>query len=369
MLRAVKLRFTLLLALAAGPLACDGCRKPDPPPPSARTTVTLEAGEVRIDGVAFAKRADLPRDPARVTPVFDELKARREAWRTAHSREEFPGVAELVLPADATCTEAMTLLYTLAMVAYAHVDVKQGSETLQVDYWIPTPPNFLELPDPDPPQPLQLRFRGGGNVAVSQTCTGAPDVIAASAVPARVEATRPYAPGFRVGCEPGVLFSDVRPTLSAIRKVRMMKLEDDGCASTRDGGAPMQVLAPNLGLGGGETLVHRPGKLGTTKVTSTGIDEALARKAIEPHLGAIAACFEDKRPARAAFILGNYDGDHRAIELVVASDGGIALAARGGASNELDLCLARQLVGLVFPAHDGGAVKLTYEFVFVDASP
>lgn len=332
--------------------------------------VTVDADGIRIDDARVAARSDIAaRAPIRIEPLFDRLKAHREEWKTANPDRVFPDAADLVLPADATCIEVENLLRTIAYAAYSHIVIDPGSaNALNVDYGVPLPPAEGE-PDADPPLPMQVRFRTDGKVRLSRTCTGTPQIVDPPDVPRMVSTVASNV--VRFGCDDGVRFSAVRPTLAALRAARATKLDSDECASTLDGGVPAHVLAGNLGLAGiGERppLVHRPGTLGPTIVTTQGIDATAANAALGPRLPAIAACFEDQRSAPSPFIgLGNFDGDHTTIDLVIAGDGGVALVQNGGASSELDLCIGRLLASLEFAPFDAATAKVSYEFVFKDA--
>lgn len=362
------MRTTSIVALCAlAFIECDACRKSTVPDPEARVTVTLDADSVRVDGVRVADRKEIaPLAPTRLTPLFDELSSHREAWKKAHPGQAFPAGADLVLPADATCIEVENLLRTMAYAVYSHVVIDPGSGAMNIDSWVPEPPP-LDEPDAAPPLPMQVRFRADGKVALSRTCTGTPTIVEASAVPTVVSAVKSGV--VRFGCDEGVRFSAIRSTLAALRAARATKLDDDECAVTIDGGVPTHVLAPNIGLAGmgGEPLVHRPGTLGPTVVTTQGIDAGLANAALTPRLAAISACFEDRRTAPSETGLGSYDGSHVTIELTVAGDGGVVRVDGGMESREVELCVGQALASITFPPFDAATAKVSYGFVFKDS--
>ena len=356
----------------SGAMACDGCdRGHGAPPPAAddsKTEVELRASGVLLGTSQVASRADLAGIPKRVQPLTEAIDARRDAWRTAHPRQTMPETATLTVPTDATCTEVAALMITLAYAAHRHITLHQGSETLDVDWYIPEVPLF-DLPDPDPPLPVQTRFLGGGRAAVGRTCKGAKTNVETSALPAAVAATRPHAPALYFGCEPGVSFAEVRPALAALRAAEKLPLDDDACGALAVGSSPPQVIVPNLGLAGlgvKDTFDTLPGTLGETKITATGVEVDAVRTAIAPHLVNVANCFAKKREARPMVSLGNLDGDHRIVTLVVAPDGGIGRAQKGRTADAVELCIALDLVSLTFPPLDGGAGKIVLDFVYKD---
>ena len=363
----MSLRHAILgLALALG--ACDGCRQSAKQEPDARVRVTLDADSVSVDGVRVAARSAIAKTaPTRLTPLFDELKARREAWKVAHPTQSFPAGADLVLSPVATCIEVENLLRTLAYAGYSHVVIDPGAGAMNVDYRVPMPPPLDEI-DASPPLPIQLRFHTDGKVGLSRTCTGVPTIVDASAVPQAVAAVP--ADVVRFGCDEGVRFSTVKPTLVALRTARSTKLDDAECDLTVDGGVPAHVLALSIGLSsiGGDPFVHRPGTLGPTIVTTQGVDAGLANAALTPRLPTIAACFVDNRPEHREVGIGIFDGDHATIELTIAGDGGVALIDGGAVTGAVALCIGRALASITFPPFDAATAKVTYGFVFKDAA-
>jgi hypothetical protein len=105
--------------------------------------ISLEGDRVLVDGKVAALIVD-PTAFARIDALYTVLRACREAWKTNHPNQDFPGFVELLVPATTRASILKSLFMTAAYAGYpiGHFLVLRegGLGYLSVDAAVPRPP-------------------------------------------------------------------------------------------------------------------------------------------------------------------------------------------------------------------------------------
>lgn len=118
---------------------------------------------------------------------------------------------------------------------------------------------------------------------------------------------------------------------------------------------PILLLLP-LVVGAGLGIAH----------AQPALDQAAIRKAVEPHVPEIQACYE-------AHVAKHPDARGKVVaKIAIGTDGKVTTVAASGIHADLETCVAARIKLWRFPAHKGpGPVAVAYPFVFTppDAAP
>lgn len=191
---------------------------------------TAETGNpavvVDAKGLSFGGKhlADPPADKLeRIEPLFLELKELRESSKASSPQATPPTELDIRLPADTTCSAALSVLHSAALAGRTEIALSVGDEQHQLSIYIPGLPDFSSTQ-----ANLVAKFAPGlsftkeGKVAVSKNpCAAAYDNVAADQIPATIAELASGAKFDRlvVTCEPGVAMKTVLASFQAASKL------------------------------------------------------------------------------------------------------------------------------------------------------
>ena len=154
------------------------------PPEGPWPIVVIHGDEVRIGDRAIASVAPIVAAGAleRIVPVYDALEQQRTAWKQAHPRSLFPGVAGLRVDPETPMTAVKSVFQTMAYAGYPNLFVQLATERkriLDLSAQIPGPPRTAPAQPHPPPSSLHLRFEADG---VKLTWRRGPTVVSEEVV-------------------------------------------------------------------------------------------------------------------------------------------------------------------------------------------
>jgi hypothetical protein len=111
---------------ALGPEACSELT---------RTTVKVDDDGFLLDGLrvhaVFPPTKKVP-----VAPLDALLAPLRDNWKAVHPGQPFAGTAALDVPAEADVGPGVSVANALAQIGYRHLDVRSGTLSASVDWWL-----------------------------------------------------------------------------------------------------------------------------------------------------------------------------------------------------------------------------------------
>jgi hypothetical protein len=127
--------------------------------------IEIGSGDITLDGKLVGAAGVLDRVDRlmKIDPLFEELRAHREAWKSSHEGEPFPGVASMTV-APSTSGRAFASVYqTIAFAGFPKIYIAFRGRNIETQAQIPSPPcGGAANPCPSGPPKHVLHVQGGG---------------------------------------------------------------------------------------------------------------------------------------------------------------------------------------------------------------
>jgi len=215
-----------LLSLACLIVACK--REPRPSEPYQHAVVALTGDKLTVGGRSIAVGDMAPDKPALANNLLRVLRDNRERWKQSHPDVRFDGSAELTVRGDLSCQTVKNLWVTVSRAGYPRVVLRQGSDSVEFDVYLPGPPPPNDKPPEKPP--VRLRLRADGSVAVQDTCDAAPEILGTNRVAARVWSHEGELRDLiLIACDPGASAVDLLAVLTHVRTHAPFRVSSNIC--------------------------------------------------------------------------------------------------------------------------------------------
>lgn len=181
---------------------------------------------VDASGLSFGDKrlADAPADKLeRIEPLFSELKELRESSKATNPQGSPPTDLEVRLPADASCSAALSVLHSAVLAGRTEIALSLGADKHQLSIYAPGPPDVSSTPINRVQTFVpRLTFTKDGKIAVAKNpCAADYDKVAAAQVPTAIAELASGSKFDRVvvTCEPGIAMSAVLASYQSLSKL------------------------------------------------------------------------------------------------------------------------------------------------------